>query len=103
MNISRNRLEQFQCADYLTSVWSVEGLWDEGACLWLLEPFSQIEELGQIGFLQVGRPGVDGIGFGYRLGYEGFWAYFPMDDRFEILSPSIADFAKGWQAGTITV
>lgn len=103
MNISRSRFEQYQCADYLTSVWSVDGLWDEASCLWLLEPLSQIDEIGERGFLQVGRAGVDGIGFGYRLGYEGFWAYYPMEDHFEILSPSITEFVEGWQAGTIAV
>lgn len=103
MNISRSRFEQYQCADYLASVWSVDGLWDEKSYLWLLEPLSQIEELDQKGFLQVGRPGVDGIGFGYRIEYKGFWAYYPMDDHFALLSPSITEFVKGWQTGTITV
>lgn len=103
MSISRGRFEQYQFADYLASVWSADGLWDEKCYLRLLEPLSQIEELDQKGFLQVGRPGVDGIGFGYRAGCEGFWAYYPMEDRFEILAPSITEFVTGWQAGTITV
>lgn len=103
MNISRDRFEQYQCADYLASVWCADGLWDEKSFLWLLEPLSQIEEIDDKGFLQVGRPGVDGIGFGYRLGHDGVWAYYPMDDHFEFLSPSITEFVKGWQAGTIAV
>jgi hypothetical protein len=103
MSISQIRLEQYSCADYLASSWSTSGFWDEKSYLWLLEPLSQVQEFEQRGFLQVGRPGVDGIGFGYRLGHEGFWAYYPMEERFAALALTLADFLEGWRAGTITV
>lgn len=95
--------DKYQCADYLSSAWAEAGLWDEDAQLWLIEPRSRLEEHDQIGFLQVGRPGVDGIGFGYRSGHNGFWAYYPMEQRFQLLAPSLSEFVKGWAARTITV
>lgn len=95
--------DKYQCADYLSSAWAETGLWDEDAQLWLIEPLSRLEEHDQIDFLQVGRPGVDGIAFGYRSGHNGFWAYHPVERRFQLLAPSLSEFVKGWAAHTITV
>jgi hypothetical protein len=79
---------RYDCAEYLGSDWAREGLWDENAQLWLIEPSARAEEDAAIGFLQIGRPGVDGIGFGYRLGHAGLWAYHPMEQRFQWLAPT---------------
>jgi hypothetical protein len=94
---------RYDCAEYLQSPLSNDGLWDESAQLWLIEPSTRAEEHGAIGFLQIGRPGVDGIGFGYRLGNPGLWAYHPMDQRFQWLAPDLAALVDGWQAGRIAV
>lgn len=103
MPTHRSDPSKYQCNDYLSSALVETGLWDEEAQLWLIEPLSRLEEHDHIGFLQVGRPGVDGIGFGYRLGHNGFWAYYPVEQRFQLLAPSLAEFLKGWVARTITV
>jgi hypothetical protein len=94
---------RYDCAEYFDSPWSREGLWDDGAQLWLLEPSTRAEEHAEIGFLEVGRPGVDGIGFGYRRDKPGLWAYHPMERRFEWLAPSLTALVDGWQAGRISV
>ena len=96
-------LKSFQCDEYTTFKWAKEGLWDEKAQMWVLEPLARIEELSGVGFLQIGRPGVDGIGFGYRSGTSGFWAYYPSEGRFALLAPTLAAFVDGWYAGRIRV
>jgi hypothetical protein len=94
---------RYACEDYLASPWAIEGLWDESAQLWLIEPLARIEDHADIGFLEVGRPGVDGIGFGYRADEAGFWAYHPMERPFQWLAPSLETFIGGWRAGRLTV
>lgn len=79
------------------------GLWDEENYVWILVPVAQYEVLDDCGFLAVGRPGVDGIAFGYRAGVAGFWAYFPLEGRFEPLAPSVAEFVNAWFAGTVAL
>lgn len=69
----------------------------------LIESVDEIEELSEIGFLQIGRPGVDGIVFGYRKGGTVIWAYYPMDDEFSFLCSSVEELVEGWVAGRITV
>jgi len=96
-------LSNYRCSEYLASRWASEGLWDESAQLWLLEPLSRAQELLDCGFLQVGRPGTDGIGFGYRAGHDGFWAYYPIEQHFQLLAPSLDAFIVGWAACTIKV
>jgi hypothetical protein len=96
-------LEKYNCADYLNSSLFDAGFWDEEGQLWLIEPGSKAQERPEIGFLQIGRPGFDGIGFGYRSRNPGFWAYHPIDSRFQLLAPSLDEFLKGWYAGNISV
>ncbi len=103
MAVNLASLEDYQCSEYLASQWAAEGLWDELAQLFLLEPLSRVEILSDIGFMQVGRPGVDGIGLGYRFKQAGLWAYYPVDQRFELLATSLELFLKGWSTNTITV
>jgi len=94
----------YLCDEYFSSPLSVDGHWDESAQLWLIEPSTRIEEDDRVEFLQVGRPGVDEIGFGYRKGLDGFWAFHRMADlRFQYLAPSIHEFLDGWYAGRIIV
>lgn len=103
MGNHRELLERYPCADYIHSGFAAKGLWDEDSQVWVIEPLQRAEELPAIEFLQVGRPGVDGIAFGYRSREDGFWAYYPMEGRFALLAPTVADFASGWKAGTISL
>src|SRR5581483_8667885 len=75
------RWRDYPCADYFSSPFAETGLWDRGAEFWVIEPAQKVEEEAEIEFLQVGRPGVDSIGFGYRKGQPGFWAYDPMEQE----------------------
>jgi hypothetical protein len=94
----------YPCEDYYSSSRATDGLWDEAAQLWLIEPCERVEEQSESNFLQVGRPGVDGIGFGYRKRQAGFWAFHRMEHgRFQYLAPTAQDFLAEWFVGRITV
>jgi hypothetical protein len=93
----------FPCGDYFASEWSRSGYWDEAAQLWLLVPADEAEIRGELQFLVIGRPGVDGIEFGYRRGLSGIWAFYPVDREFVFLTPTIDDLLTGWNSGAITV
>jgi hypothetical protein len=94
----------YPCDDYFSSPFPTEGYWDESSQLWLIEPANRVHEEGEAEFLQIGRPGVDSIGFGYRKGHSGFWAFHRMTDReFQYLAASIKEFIAGWDSGQITV
>ena len=97
------QIARYHCVEYLNSRWAVDGLWDEQAQLWLIEPFSRTHQLHDADFLQIGRPGVDGIGFGYRADFEGLWAYYPVDQVFKFLAASVAILVQEWMDGKITV
>ena len=102
MNVP-NYQKEYPCSDYFQSELSEHGLWDEEGQLWLIVPATDVEERPEIGFLAVGRPGVDGIEFGYRKAEPGCWAYYPMEGKFQFLAPTIQEFLKGWYSGIISV
>lgn len=89
-----------ECA--LNDEWR-HGVWHGESHVWLIEPVERYTIIDDQSFLQVGRPGVDGIGFGYRAGMVGFWAYYPQESRFELLASSVSDFVRGWLGGAISV
>lgn len=98
------RWRDYACDDYYASLLAAEGYWDEPGQLWLIEPSERVEEEAGVAFLQVGRPGADNIGFGYRKGHPGFWALHRMDGRdFQYLAPTVHEFLAGWFAGHITL
>jgi hypothetical protein len=96
-------LSAFVCDDYFESNWALHGYWSESEQLWLIESFDEIQQLTGMDFLQVGRPGVGGIGFGYRKALAGIWAYYPIESRFKYLAPDVAALIKGWCDNSITV
>ena len=92
----------YPCEDYFASSLAIEGFWDEAAQLWLIEPMMHLEEDDGAEFLQVGRPGVDDIGFGYREGRPGFWAFHRLcEPRFQYLASSITEFLNAWLANRL--
>lgn len=98
------RWREYPCSDYFSSSLAGDGYWDEPGQLWLIEPCERVEEELEACFLQIGRPGVDGIGFGYRKCQPGFWAMHRMEgDEFQYLAPTVQEFLDGWFAGRITV
>ncbi len=101
-------LSKYDCRDYFASELATDGCWSEDEQLWMIVPFTEAEEIADfdghpLNFLQVGRPGVDGIAFGYRLGEPGFWAYYPIERDFQLVAPTVQDFLKGWSTGQITL
>lgn len=98
------RWSGYPSIDYFSSALASDGYWDEPGQLWLIEPCERVEEEQTVGFLQVGRPGVDSIGFGYRKGQPGFWALHRMEGcKFQYLARSVQEFLTGWLEGRITV
>ncbi len=102
------QLLKYDCRDYLTSELATDGCWSEDEQLWLVVPMTEVEEKSDsngrpLNFLAVGRPGVDGIAVGYRLGRPGFWAYFPIEGEFLLIAPTVQEFLKSWRAGEITI
>jgi hypothetical protein len=92
----------YRCQEYFSSQLAQHGCWDEAGQLWLIEPAERVEEEVEAEFLQIGRPGVDSIVFGYRKGKPGFWAYHRMvDQEFQYLAPTIMQFLDGWSSGEI--
>jgi hypothetical protein len=92
----------YSCDDYLFSTFAQQGYWDTGAQLWVIEPVLGVRDDAEAGFLQVGRPGVDDIGFGYRQRKPGFWAvYRGAEPGFRALATSIHEFVDAWNQGKI--
>lgn len=53
--------------------------------------------------LYIGRAGVAGIEFVYRLGSEEIWAYYPVEADYIFKADDILSFEELWNAGEITV
>jgi len=101
-------LRDYPCVDYFDSNLALEGYWDETNQILCILPVTEVYELtdykGQpLNFLRVGRPGVDGISFGYRKNQSGIWAYYPILGEFQYLSATIFDFLNSWLDGKITL
>ncbi|MFT3880368.1 MAG: hypothetical protein QM703_11990 [Gemmatales bacterium] len=94
----------YLCEDYFNSPFASTGYWDEPGAIWYIEPIERVEEDTEAQFLQVGRPGVDSIGFGYRKGVPGFWALHRIEGgRLQYLAPTVQQFLDGWLANKISV
>jgi|SRR5271170_6305990 len=97
------RLRRYTCDDYFASDWSTRGCWDEEAQRNVIVPADEVQEYPDRGFLAVGRPGADGILFGYREGQTGLWAYYPIENAFVPVAGTLIDLVEGWLAGRIKV
>ena len=62
----------YNCDDYFLSPLSEGGWWDEPAQCWYIEPADRVLEDARRDFLIIGRPGVDGIQWGYRKASREF-------------------------------
>ena len=97
------RYQPYACADYFESERFTRGFYDETAQQQTFYPAAELVEHPVLDFLAVGRPGVDGIEWGYRRNEAGLWAYYPITDEFEYLASTVAELFEGWYAGRITV
>ena len=100
-----DKWREYQCQDYFDSALPFEGSWDEHSQVWTIELLEGIEEDTKAEFLQVGRPGVDDTGFGYRKSQQGFWAMYrgAGTGEFKYLAATIQEFLDGWYAGAISI
>ena len=103
MNVP-DQWREYDCEDYFISALATDGYWDDPSQLWLIERADSVDEDAENDSLQLGRPGVDDIGFGYRKGQQGFWAFHRMVTKeFQFLAPTVMQFLEGWLSGKITV
>lgn len=91
----------YQCGDYFGSPLAMTGAWDADAQIWYVEPAEGLVEDANRGFLIIGRPGVDGITWGYRKGRPGIWVHYPLEDRFEHIADSATALHERWRSGQI--
>ncbi len=93
----------YPCEDYLASDWSSHGFWDESSQLMFVVPAPEAKVRHDLAFLVIGRTGCDGTELGYRKGLAGLWAYYPIDDEFEFVAPTIAGMVAGWSSGELSL
>jgi hypothetical protein len=93
----------YNCGDYFQSPLSETGWWDsEGQC-WYIDRAENIREDPLRDFLIIGRPGVDGIEWGYRRGRSGIWAHYPVEGDFRLVADSVSALRGGYGSGRVTV
>jgi hypothetical protein len=97
------RLKGYDCRDYFDSEKFTRGRYDERAQFWTFYAASDVREYPELEFLAVGSPGCDGIEWGYRKGQPGLWAFYPIEQRFESLAPTLAELFDGWNSDRIAV
>jgi hypothetical protein len=98
-----HELRDYFCDDYFASRWADEGYYSETAQLMVVEPAINRVLRPEIELLVIGRPGVDGIEFGYRRGLRGIWAYYGMFGEWALVAESTADLVDGWATARISV
>lgn len=96
-------LRKYPCDDYFASECAERGYWDESSQLMFIVPVHEIEERIDLSFLVIGRPGVDNIEFGYRAGLSGLWAYYPVDQEFILIAPTVKKLVVDWQSGKLRI
>ena len=96
-------LRGYLCSDYFASEWATTGFWCEKSRLLVIVPALEVEELPQVSLLAVGRAGVDGILFGYRLGMSGLWAFYPIEQEFVLVAASVTELVKKWIDGPLNL
>ena len=92
---------EFACDDYTESEYSRTGWFDEETQCWCIEPASRLVVDSESSLLVIGRPGVDGIIWGYRRSHSGIWAYLPVDRELRWLASSVCELRSGWEHGTL--
>ncbi len=94
---------EYACSDYFSEGWSERGHFDEESQTLVIAPLTETYEVKEVGFLAVGRSGWDGIDFGYRVGFTGLWAYYPIEREFKFISSTVAELVEDWCSGKLSV
>jgi hypothetical protein len=95
--------KDYRCSEYFASERFTAGYYDESAHFWTFFRVEDLREQPDLEFLAVGSPGCDGIEWGYRKGHPGLWGFYPIEQRFELLAPTLTELFDGWNAGRISV
>ena len=80
-----------------------DGRYDEGNQYWFIRPRDEVYVDLELGALVIGGPGVDKIPFCFRRGHAGVWAFYPIDEEWVLVAPTLAELERGWMAGDISV
>ena len=97
------RYQDYECGDYFGFERYLRGIWSESEQLEFIVSAEKVLEHPEIQFLVVGRPGVDGIEFGYRKGQHGIWAFYPISREFSLVAPNLDALLDGWRSGSIRI
>jgi hypothetical protein len=98
-----DQFKDYNCREYFNSQKFARGFYDERAGFWTVYADTNIREHPELEFLAVGGPGCDGLEWGYRKGHPGLWVFYPIEQRFELLAPTLAELFDGWYSGRIKV
>ena len=99
----RNKWREYFCEDYFREGWSERGHFDELSQTLVVVPLTEAYEDTEIDFFAVGRSGCDGIDFGYRKGYSGLWAFYPIDCEFKFVASTVAELVESWYSGRLSL
>lgn len=94
---------EYPCIDYCSSRFAESGWFDELGQYWYIERAGGVDIDPDSQLLVIGRPGVDGILWGYRKGIDGLWAYYPIDRDYVHIADGVEDLRDGYASGRITV
>ena len=97
------QFKDYDCRDYFDSDKFTRGFYDEHAQFWTFYAAAAVVEHPELEFLAVGAPGCDGLEWGYRKGHTGLWVFYPIEQRFQLLAPTLAELFDGWYSERITV
>jgi hypothetical protein len=89
------------CDEYFQNF--AQGRYDSLSQIWFILPVEESYLDHVRGAFVVGRPGCDGIEFCFRAGERGIWAYYPIEERWEIKAGNLVELEQGWLSGSITV
>lgn len=100
--IASTELERFSCEDYLIDKYR-EGHFDRLSQLQVVLSHEDVYLDGAESHLVVGFAGCDGIQLCYRAERCGLWAYFPLEDVYELKANTIKELIQGYCDGSISV
>ncbi|MVF14841.1 hypothetical protein FT643_22145 [Ketobacter sp. MCCC 1A13808] len=100
--ITVDTIQKFKCEEYARGEYA-KGYYDKESYLQLVLPINEAYVSRENTHLVVGHAGADGIEFCYRERQPGIWAYYPIDNDYELKAINIASLVAGWRSGEINV
>ena len=100
--VTEVEFEKYACDEYMGGQYR-SGFYYDDSYLQLVLPLEQAYLGGNDSHLVFGHAGADGIEFCYRQEKEGIWAFYPIDQEYELKSKTLSELVLGWCNGSITV